>query len=276
MQRQVFVVVRSIRCQHHPALGGHHAHDLQTVRVAAHAMKLDARREGVHAVDKADFTRIQPFEHHRDVVECEEMVLFAVAHALARGVGDLALLQPHPGVGELVHIARMVVMQVGDGHVADGLGRNAQRTQRIDRLLQEGALACKGRDPAEAGVHQQQRTRAAHQPDEEVERHQRIRVTIHRIEKIALPHALYRGVLDGIDLVGGAAAHGDAYLFTSSPEGTCFARDCRRLPRRARSLRSGSSPKASLILLGSSPSPDTCRAPSCHRRAACRSWQKRR
>ena len=55
----------------------------------------------------------------------------------ARGVGHLALLQMEAGIGKFVEVADMIVVHVGEDHIAHGAGLEPQQHQAVDGTAQE-------------------------------------------------------------------------------------------------------------------------------------------
>ena len=122
-----------------------------------------------------------------------------IAHVLAGGVGHLALLQVEARVRELVEVADVIVVHVGEDHVAHGAGIDAEQGQALGRAAQESALALLGHLGREAGIDHVGAGRADRQPGVVVHRHGPV-VRIAADEVIAPPR-LARGVAQCIDFV---------------------------------------------------------------------------
>ena len=60
-------------------------------------------------------------------------------HVAASGEDHLAVLDVEIGLGELVEVADVVVVEVGDDHVPDGGRVDADGLQTVRRAAQEGS-----------------------------------------------------------------------------------------------------------------------------------------
>jgi hypothetical protein len=162
-------------------------------------MQREARRD-LHFARMHLHPALEVEPHHADhVLDVEAVADARIAHVLAGGVGHLALLQVEARVRELVEVADMVVVHVGQDHVAHRPGIDAQQRQALDRAAQERALALLGHLGGEARIDDVGATRAHRQPDEIVHRHGAV-VRIAADEVIA-PLGLARGVAEREDLV---------------------------------------------------------------------------
>ena len=94
------VEVRGVGRQHHRTAPGLHAHALQPLRVAADMVDGDPRHDLALAVVKGDPVGKDLAHHRDDVLNLERHAKRRVAHAAARGIGHLAVLQVIARVGE--------------------------------------------------------------------------------------------------------------------------------------------------------------------------------
>ncbi|MNV73683.1 hypothetical protein D3C71_1668520 [compost metagenome] len=113
---------------------------------------------------------------------------------------QFAFLQVQPGARQLADIAGVVVVQVGDDHVLDVGGGDAQRLQRVDGAAQELAAARAGGRLVEAGVNQPDARAVPDDPDEIVHRHWAV-VRVRRGNEVLAAAAGHGGVAQGIDFV---------------------------------------------------------------------------
>ena len=141
--------------------------------------------------------------HHRgDVLDRKRMPQHAVAHAAPGRVAHLAVLQMKPRVREAIEIAGVVIVQVGDDHVANRAGGHAEIRQRVDRIERELARARLCLLGIEAGVDQDVAAGASDQPDEII---QVLRRSLVRIgdQKIQMGGARrHRRIAQRVDFVG--------------------------------------------------------------------------
>ena len=136
------------------------------------------------------------------MLDRKRMPHHAVAHAAPGRVAHLAVLQMKPRVGETIEIAGVVVMQMGDDDVLDGVGRNAKFLQRIDRVERELAGTRLRLFGVEAGIDQDVAAVAADQPDEIIEVLRRGLVRI-RHQEIHIGGARrHRRIAQRVDFVG--------------------------------------------------------------------------
>ena len=126
----------------------------------------------------------------------------AVAHAAPGRVAHLAVLQMKPRVGEAIEIAGVVVMQMGDDHVANGVGRHAEIRQRVDRIERELARARLRLFGIEAGIDQDVATAPSDQPDEIIEVQRRGLVRIGGQEIHVGGARRHRRIAQRVDFVG--------------------------------------------------------------------------
>jgi hypothetical protein len=105
--------------------------------MAADAMHRHAGRDLAVAGMEGDALAIDMAHHRGDVLDRKRMPQHAVAHAAPGRVAHLAFLQMKPRVREAIEIAGVVVMQMGDDDVLDGVGGNAEIRQRVDRIERE-------------------------------------------------------------------------------------------------------------------------------------------
>src|SRR5436305_7731598 len=100
---------------------------------------------------------------------------------------------------EAVEIAYMVVMQMGEDDILDRVSVDAERTERLHRAAQEGALAFVRCLRVEASVDDKGAAFTPRHPNEIVHRHRTI-VRVAADEMLAPPR-LAGGIADGKELV---------------------------------------------------------------------------
>ena len=93
----------------------------------------------------------------------------AVAHASPGGEAHFTVLQMEPRLGEAIEIARVIVMQMGDDHVANAVGADAEIFERIGGIDHQCAGALARGDRIESGIDQNIAVTATDQPDEIIE-----------------------------------------------------------------------------------------------------------
>src|ERR1700733_14922749 len=97
------------------------------------------------------------------------MTQAAETHAAPGGEAHLAILQMKARVRKQIEIAGVVVVQMGNDDIPDGVGANAEARQRIHRIKRELAVAQSGLRGVEAGVDQNIAAVSTDQPDEIIE-----------------------------------------------------------------------------------------------------------
>ena len=108
------VEVRGVGGEHDWAASRLDPHALQTLRVAADMVDGDSRRDLVLAVVKGDAS-VKHFAHHRHhVVDLERQPQRHVAHAAARCICHLAILQVIARPRKQIVVADVIVMHVAD------------------------------------------------------------------------------------------------------------------------------------------------------------------
>jgi hypothetical protein len=149
--------------------------------------------------------------HHGDhVVDFERQPQRVMAHAAASGVGHLAILQVIAGLRKQLVIAAMIVMQMADDDVLDGVGRDAERGETFAHRLDHLALALSAHGFVEAGVEHDGAGRPDDGPDKEVERLQHVmRIAVDEIGRRA---AVVMAVTDRVDFVQVVAHAGSPHL----------------------------------------------------------------
>jgi hypothetical protein len=114
----------------------------------------------------------------------------------------LAVLQVKSRVGKPVEIAGVVIMQMGDDDVPDGVGADAEACQRVHRVERELATAQLRLFGVETSIDQNIAAMAPDQPDEIVEVGSRRLVRIGH-EEIQMRRARRQGrIAQGEDFVG--------------------------------------------------------------------------
>lgn len=93
------------------------------------------------AVAEDDLARIKPFDRLADVTSGEGHAQAAVTHAGPGGKGHFRLLKMQRGIRKQMPSARVIVMQKGDDHPVDMLGRNVQQGQCRDGIEADGSGA---------------------------------------------------------------------------------------------------------------------------------------
>ncbi len=165
----VAVIVRGVRRQHHGTPGGLDPHHLQPIGMTADAVQRHPRRDLAVAVMKSD-ALVEDVAHHlRDVLGRKRMAQHAVTHAAPGGVAHLAVLQMKPRVGKAIEIAGVIVVQMRDHDIPDGVGIDAEARQRVDRVERQLAIAQAGLLGVEACIDQDIAALPPDQPDEIIE-----------------------------------------------------------------------------------------------------------
>jgi hypothetical protein len=227
---QIGVVMRGVRGQHDRTACGIDPHHLQPIGMAADAMHGHAGRDLAIAGMKGDALAIDMTNHQRDVLDGERVPQQAGAHAAARGIGHLAILQMKPRLGKTVEIAGMVVVQMGDDDILDVGGLDTEAFQRIDRIERKLAGPRLCFFSVEAGVDQDVAAVTSNQPNEVVEIRRRGLVRI-GLQEIHLGCAGRHGrIAERIDFVG--VSHWVTLLFAiggSSPASHCRGQRSNRL-----------------------------------------------
>lgn len=108
-------------------------------------------------------------DHLEDVFEIERRAQLAMAHGAAGGEGHFTVLQMETRGGKAIEIAGMIVVEVGDDHVGDAIGLDADEAQGIDWMANPFTAAANGGFVGEAGVEDEGGVAAARDPDEIVE-----------------------------------------------------------------------------------------------------------
>ena len=126
--------MRSIGCQHDRPARGLDPHHLQAVGMTADPVHGHAGRDLAVAGIEIDALAIDVTHHQRDVLDREWMSQQSVAHAAARGVSHLALLEMEARIREAVEIAGVIVMQMRHDNVANARRGDTKTLQRIDRI----------------------------------------------------------------------------------------------------------------------------------------------
>ena len=140
------------------------------------------------------------------VVDVERVRHFFVAHGAPGGEFHFLVLQMEGGVGQFVIVARVIVVQVREYHVADRGGLDAEFRQHVDRAVEKLPLA-RGRVLLRhAGIDDESLVRRARDPHEIIHRHRHI-VRI-AAEKMARAHRIARAVAQGKHFILGQAQAG--------------------------------------------------------------------
>ena len=113
------------------------AHRLQAFGMSAEAQQLQPGSDLVMTLVEIDALVIHPADDIDDIFHGVRMTQRIESHMATAGIVQLALLQVQPGLGQLAHVAGMVVVQVRDDHVPHCRRRDAQYGQRVDRAAQE-------------------------------------------------------------------------------------------------------------------------------------------
>ena len=171
----------------------------------------NARLDLVLAVVEGDATG-EHLAHHRDhIVGLERHAQRQVAHAAARGVGHLAVLQVIARAGKQIIVADVIVVHVADDDGRDLIRIDADLLQAFAHRLDQLALALLAHGRVKAGVENDRAGRPDDRPNIEVERLQHV-VRI-AADEVFRGLAIMMSVADGVNFVG-VVAH------SSSPSGT--------------------------------------------------------
>ena len=187
--------------QHHPAPRRRDPYHLHAAGMAADKVEGDAGRDLRLAVVKGDATVEDMADGRDDVLDVEDEVHRAVAHAATGAPGHLGVLEMEAGLRELGPVAGMVPVHVAEDDVLDRVRVDAGRPKRIERRAQPLPAAAVAARPVEAGVEEDRAALAADRPDVEVERHRR-GVVLGEDEHVALGALGKVGVAERKDLVG--------------------------------------------------------------------------
>ena len=193
------VEVRGVGGEHDWAASRLDPHALQTLRVAADMVDGDSRRDLVLAVVKGDAS-VKHFAHHRHhVIDLERQPQRHVAHAAARCICHLAILQVIARPRKQIVVADMIVMHVADDDRLHLRWLDADRFQPFPYRLDHLALAFSAHRRIEAGVDNDRTGRADNRPNIEVERLQHVvRVAA---DEVLRRFAIVVPVSNGIDLM---------------------------------------------------------------------------
>ncbi len=108
--------------------------------MAARRVNADAGREFGVAVIEQDSARIVQPHDAADVFDLEGMRQPGVTHVFSGRVGEFTLLEMKSRAGKAVEVADMVVVQMREDDVLDGVRIDAEQRQRLDRTAQERPL----------------------------------------------------------------------------------------------------------------------------------------
>src|SRR5690349_8286927 len=95
---------------------------------------------------------VDPPHHARDVLGFEGAAKALVAHVPPGGVAELALLDMERGGREKLEVADVIVVQVGNHHVAYASRVDAEEAQGLGRTAQVVAAALCGHGARKTGV----------------------------------------------------------------------------------------------------------------------------
>lgn len=121
--------------------------------MAADQVQRQPGRQFGLAVVKADPAGIDLAHEPDHVLDVVGVAQRPMAHAAPGGVGRLGVLHMEGGGGEVAQRARVVVVQVGEDHVAHLCRVDADEGQALRRAHQQLAAALARRVFGEAGVH---------------------------------------------------------------------------------------------------------------------------
>src|SRR5262245_52739093 len=148
---------------------------------------------------ESDAARVHVAHHAHDVLDVEGVTHRLVAHAAPRRVLHLEVLQMKGRARKQIEVTDVIVMQVRDDDVLHALRFDAHQRKRILDRAHELALAAGSRGGVESRINDEFPFRAAHEPDEVVERHR-------SVMRVAAKEILAGGtrvvrVLDRVDFV---------------------------------------------------------------------------
>ena len=131
-----------------------------------------------------------------------------VAHVAAGRVVQLDLLQVELRRRKAVIGADVVVMHMGEDHVLDRVGIDADQRQRLGRAAQMAAPARRRDLCGKAGVDDHRAVRRDRHPDEIIHRHRAV-MRVAADEMVGAP-GVALGIADRVELVfGEMGVHGD-------------------------------------------------------------------
>jgi hypothetical protein len=199
---QIAVVMRGIRRQHDRTARGLDPHHLQTIGMAADAMQRHAGGDlAIIGMELHAFAE-DVADHQRHMLRRIWMAQAAEAHAAPGGEAHLAILQMKSRIRKQIEIAGMVVMQMGNDDIPDGVGTHTEARQCIHRIKRELAVSKSRFHRVEPGVDQNIAAMPADQPDEIIEVRSRGLVGIRR-EVIHMRRARrHRRITQRVDFVG--------------------------------------------------------------------------
>ena len=151
------------------------------------------------AVDEADATGEVLANQLQNILRLDDPEEAALAGVAAGPEGHLAVLHDKARVREVSDVADMVVVEVGQNDVPDGLARDAELAQPLGWGVEKAATSPCRRFGREAAVDGDRALRRNRGPDEEIHGRRSV-VRIVAVEPRAVwGHALR--VLEGIQLV---------------------------------------------------------------------------
>ena len=134
---EVLVVVGGVGGQHEPARLGAHPHDLEAVGVTADEVDGQPVGQLVVAGVEHDPPVVHGADELGDVVDGERVVERRSGHVATGGERHLPVLEVEAGRREVADAAGVVVVQVGEDHVGDRRGVDADGGQRLGRRAQQ-------------------------------------------------------------------------------------------------------------------------------------------
>ena len=133
------IVVRRIRSQDDPATRCLNADDLQSSRVPTDVVNGDSRHDLRRAVDEAEATGEVLANELQNVLRLHDPEEAALAGVAASPEGHLAVLHDKARVREVSDVPDMVVVEVGQNDVPDGLARDTELPQPLGWGVEEDA-----------------------------------------------------------------------------------------------------------------------------------------
>src|SRR5450830_871276 len=125
--------------------------------------------------------KIQPY-NSTDVLHLEGMGEARIAHVVTCGVMNLRFLQVEARLREPVKVSDMVVMQMRKNDVADLLGINLEKLQRVDRAAKKCSFSFRRHFGGEAAIDNECPLAGNGNPEKIIHRHRTVvRVTADEI-----------------------------------------------------------------------------------------------
>ena len=131
-----------IRGQNDPTTRGFNADDLKSSRVTADVVNADFRHDLRRAVDEADSAGEVLANEFQNILRLHDPEEGAFAGVAASPEGHLSVLHDKARVREVSDAPDVVVVEVGENDVPDGLTRDTEQPQPLGRGVEKTAASC--------------------------------------------------------------------------------------------------------------------------------------